>query len=257
MTDKAKIIEKVRKLLALAERETTNEHEAALAAQRAQEILAEYNIELYEVKDHRQEADVTQSNVMTPVNPWQRRIRNAVATMYFCEYFYMTKNHFDEKTGQYKKASKRDYHCYVGEEHNIIVAQLMSEYLVQTGIRLMFNEQKQYPKSEHARFRKSFLNSYALVLRDRIWQRIRESKEKATPMGDGRNLPALRSLYDDARERNRRYLANQGIHLRTAKGRSRSSHLGGSMAGAQAGRDVSLDQQVDGTSKAVGKIGRG
>ncbi|KKK79336.1 hypothetical protein LCGC14_2834560, partial [marine sediment metagenome] len=53
MKDKSKVIDTIRKLLALSE--SANEHEAGLAAEKTQELLARYNIDLFEVEDVKEE----------------------------------------------------------------------------------------------------------------------------------------------------------------------------------------------------------
>lgn len=77
MTDDA-LVDKVRKLLALAE--SSNEHEAALAAERAQELMFKYGIELAEVAASRGESiKVDKESIHGKLDPWRRILANSVA----------------------------------------------------------------------------------------------------------------------------------------------------------------------------------
>lgn len=73
-----RLIDKVRKLLALAE--SPNEHEAALAAERAQDLMLKYGIELAQVAARKErKIGVDKEGVTGRVDPWRRVLAQAVA----------------------------------------------------------------------------------------------------------------------------------------------------------------------------------
>lgn len=73
-----RLIDRVRKLLALAE--SPNEHEAALAAERAQELMLKYGIELAQVAARKErKIGVDHEEVTGKVDPWRRELAQAVA----------------------------------------------------------------------------------------------------------------------------------------------------------------------------------
>lgn len=73
-----RLIDKVRKLLALAE--SNNEHEAALAAERAQDLMLKYGIELAQVAARKErKIGVDKEEVVGKVDPWRRVLAQAVA----------------------------------------------------------------------------------------------------------------------------------------------------------------------------------
>jgi len=85
MSDHQKVIERIRKLLALAQ--SANENEAQAAALKAQELLAEHNLreaDLHEADDE----FVIDGELLSDSRPWRRKLAANVARLYFCEYYY-------------------------------------------------------------------------------------------------------------------------------------------------------------------------
>src|SRR4051812_49350731 len=69
--DMAPIVEKVRKLLALST--SSNPHEAALAAAKAQNLLAQYNLELSQI-DQDKQTRYEQTTVSAGRHVWRRHL---------------------------------------------------------------------------------------------------------------------------------------------------------------------------------------
>lgn len=240
MEDKSKVIDRIRKLLALSE--SANEHEAALAAERAQELLARYNIDLFEVEDVEEEQPVERDSSETRSQVWRRHIYQAVAKMYFCVYYFESiQRPSSESTRGFVR---RDLHFFTGQLHNIHVAKMVAAYLCATIIRLANNGSTSCPKRERARYKKSFHNACAFRLSQRIRQRVERTRQTETPTSDGRNLPALASLYDQAMYANRAYLDKLNVKIRTSKSRTRSTHFDGHVDGKKAAESISLDGQI-------------
>jgi hypothetical protein len=93
MTDKANIIEKVKKLLRLAK--SSNEHEAALAAARAQELLAKYNLNESDFSDREIPKEAATAHTTTVKKPagWVFTLAASVAGAFDCQYFHSTSGH--------------------------------------------------------------------------------------------------------------------------------------------------------------------
>ena len=240
MEDKSKVIDKIRKLLALSE--SANENEAALAAEKAQELLARYNIDLFEVKDVREEQPVERDSSETRSQSWRRQIYHAVAEMYFCKYYYDSIQR--PSSTSTRGFVRRDLHFLTGQPHNIDVAKMIAAYLCATVMRLANEGSHDYPKQERARYKKSFHNACAFRLRQRIGERVERTKQTETVASDGRNLPALASLYDQAVFTNLAHLKKLGVEIHVRKSKSRSSHLGGHTDGREAAETINLDTQI-------------
>ena len=82
------IIEKIRKLLALAN--SSNEHEAALAAAHAQRLLSEHNLAMADVEaKHRpQSADKVETTVAKTLPKWVRNLSGGVCSAFDCPVSY-------------------------------------------------------------------------------------------------------------------------------------------------------------------------
>ncbi len=82
MEDKARIIELIQKCLALSK--SSNEHEAALALSKAQELLAKYNLDMAQVEVDGKPADETVVDCEEVDQRWQATLVWAIAQGNFC-----------------------------------------------------------------------------------------------------------------------------------------------------------------------------
>ena len=120
------VISKVRKLLAMANG-NANEHEAAVAAQKAQALLEAYNLDMAIINratnTHAPRKDEKKSGGLYK---WQRDLWYATAVLNFCRYYYHRGLH----------AGSSYEHQLIGSHANVIGAEIMARYLEQTIERL-------------------------------------------------------------------------------------------------------------------------
>jgi Protein of unknown function (DUF2786) len=85
MNVKSPIIEKIKKLLALAN--SSNEHEAALAASHAQRLLSEHNLAMIDIEaTHKPDkADTVEINLSKTLPKWLRHLSAGVSTAFDCQ----------------------------------------------------------------------------------------------------------------------------------------------------------------------------
>lgn len=89
MSDRATLIDKIQKLLALSE--SSNEHEAALAAAKVQEMLTRYNVQQDELRGRSEKTEEVVEIVITYSTPGGRRnmtdvdLATTIARGLFCE----------------------------------------------------------------------------------------------------------------------------------------------------------------------------
>jgi hypothetical protein len=241
MADLESIKKKIAKLLAMAQDAGASESEAQMAFEKAQEYLAEYNLNAEDVKGTIQQEDITDEAFTEVVREnWQIGIRTATARLYFCKYYYST-GVLDKN---YKKATE---HNYVGRPHNIEVAKSMSSYLIKTIKKLGEDHILPIPgnKRELNGIRRNFELGCASKVQARVNEKYREI-ERQDPgdyqiEGTKHNLPAL---YKSELALCQDHLKSKGIHLSTA--RSRRSITNGTAygRGREAGGRVSLNTQV-------------
>lgn len=250
-----RVIERVKKLLALST--SPNENEAAAAAEKAQALLAEYNLSIADLKTGEKKEDEVyfdEDAEMTDSRPWRRQLAAMTAKMFFCTHFFMF-HYFDNPRNKvgYKR---RDQHIFVGSRGNAEVARLMFEYFNSTIERLA----REAGRNE-ARRRSSFENSFKHAAANRLCWRIKERIDAAArgdiKGSDGRNLPALVGLLEGSQARNRAAIDERlsdvkSIALRP-DGAGRNEK--GMRAGDEAGKKIGLDQQVQ-TSPNVPRLSK-
>lgn len=123
------VIEKVRKLLALANN-NDNEHQAEAAANKARELLEAYNLDMAIVnKEHNQFAPRDKQLLRGGLYTWQRELWDQVARLNFCKYWYIRGTH----------AGSQYQHEVLGSKANVIATQVMANYLQEVVERLARN----------------------------------------------------------------------------------------------------------------------
>lgn len=258
--DLSKVMEKIAKLLALAGN-NPSESEAAAAAEKAQALLAEYNLDVSDVRTAGKLGDnvfIVDDDLRTDSLPWRRTLAAMVGKLYFCEYFYtFKKEHIRTRKVRangmpgYKRY---DIHSFVGEKHNLAVAKMMFSYLNDTIERLSIEGSLNYPLNERSRYRTSFKAACSNRLCWRINERIEAAKKGEVKTESGTNLPALASLYDQTKAKLDNFISIKVGKLDSKAVRHTQSHFGGMTEGHIAGDKIGLDQQVHGDKQA--RLGR-
>lgn len=165
------VIEKVRKLLALANN-NPNEHEAAAAADKAMKLLEAYNLDMSSVERTRtgRRADEKRQGGLYK---WQRNLWHAVARLHFCVY--------EEVKGL--TAGSKYEHRVIGSQANVVGTELMADYLVQTIERLTQKHAKAVGYNVFCRDMIAYREGMASRLVERLntlrWERQREEERKA------------------------------------------------------------------------------
>lgn len=252
--DKAKIIDRIRKLLAL--QKSPNENEAAIAAEKAAELLALHNLTLADVRPESkiEEARIDEQALDTLKGSatWRRRLANAVAQVYFCEYFYVTYHKPVERRRKNSKKpaefTKYDQHNFIGYPHNTAVARMMFEYLADTVERLARESANAHCKNpkEKSPWRVSFRTGCVKALIRRLYERVSKMKAEQTIVlledGTKKNLPALQSVFDATSAANAIIKASLG--LITKPDRMTVLLAEAEEKGYEAGEEIGFDQQI-------------
>lgn len=137
-TDMDKVIARIQKLFARAGKGghgIGSEAEADTAMRMAQELMSRYNLDMAQIEAAaRPGADAGTQRTKEEVSSraryeWQRQLAKYVAEAHFCYHLVRTDHKWDAEAG---KARKRATHVFVGRKANVITAQLMFHYLVDT-----------------------------------------------------------------------------------------------------------------------------
>ncbi len=119
------VIEKVKKLLALANDGRGNEHQAAAAVAKAQELLEAYNLNM-SMLESPTKGTRSDTRFKGGLYKWQRYLMQSIAHLNFCMYWSVK--------GNYKGAKYE--HRVLGREENVIGAEILADYLQSTINRL-------------------------------------------------------------------------------------------------------------------------
>lgn len=238
MTDH-KIIERIKKLLALAG--SSNEHEAANAAEKAQMLLAEYNLTMADVSPGSREERYAIQRVISESTPWMRVIAAPVGRLYTC--FHMFEFERVPAPGRKRPYIRKDVHTFIGPAHNVAVASMMFGYLVTTVERLANEAARGVPASRRSSYLTSFKSGCAIRLNHRLTERIRKAEAGELKTESGNTLPALLDQYQKVMQDVMGIVGADNIEHHKASANSNDPE--GLVDGFTAGGDVGLDQQVE------------
>lgn len=172
MTDQS-IIEKIKKLFALANRKTnndgsSNEAEANAAMESAQRLLAKYNLDLHAVTDSsapKPSAPVSGPREKVRINRsamyrWQREFWRALAEANMCWHWVTEiREEHPRRKGKYRTVKR---HVVLGSAVNVAAVTAMGEYLTE-----VMERDLPYPNSER-------LSNSALSWREGMAERLME-----------------------------------------------------------------------------------
>ncbi len=222
-----KILERVRKLLAVANDERANEAERDNALRMATNIMAKYQIDMADVPKEQRERDDPRGRFDTEgwYIPWCNQIRGSIARLFDCRYFQAGKIN-----------ATRGRHVFVGRASNATTAMLMSDWIVKEALR------------EADRVAGHRLTpagrSFGMGVSSRLSTRVNEiiaSSAKEIKESTGRDLMIIRT---DEQSANDEWIT---AHMKTRPGRALSTKNINSdayYAGQSHGNKVNLSKQV-------------
>ncbi len=232
------IIEKVKKLLAMVERGT--EHEAAIAAAKAQTLLMQHNIDLSQIHTGDSEADEQVHEwlleTMSRRQIWKGNLASVIAQANFCRMWWL---------GSEIKL--------VGKEHNVQIARYLYSYLVEAVVRVTKEarivERQRYQDALHQFRDRVWTNSFRLGCAHRLCDRLQAQKHCMETLGiPEAKVSALTcaNAYEWEAAAIAQWIAAQGIKMdRKVKSQARASRSG-YYAGKAAGDSINLNRQVRG-----------
>ncbi len=181
--DNSPIIEKIKKLLALAN--SSNEHEAALAAGHAQRLLSEHNLAMADIEaTHRPDkADTVETAASKTLPKWLRHLSAGISSAFDCQAIH------HPATGKMN---------FIGVGADVQIAAYTFTYLERTIRKLCSNYMKQHVSPVLAnRHRELMRHSYYLGAVTTITGRLKEQKI-ATPVTTGALVPVKEGLIRQA-----------------------------------------------------------
>lgn len=223
--EKTPIIEKIKKLLALAN--SSNEHEAALAASHAQRLLSEHNLAMADIEAaHKSDkAGKVETTVSKTLPKWLRHLSAGVSTAFDCQAIH------HPSTGKM---------TFIGVGVDVQIAAYTFTYLDRTVRKLCSTYMKQHARSTIAnRHRELMRNSYYMGAVSTINARLREQKVQ-TPVTTGALVPVKEGLI--------RQTMNEIGNLRTMRSRKSYVNTDAYSRGQTDGGQVGIHKGITGAS---------
>jgi Protein of unknown function (DUF2786) len=177
--DKTAIIDKIKKLLALAS--SCNEHEAALAAAHVQRLLAAHNLAMADISASKraEKADRIEMDVAKSLPKWFRHLSASVSSVFDCQAIH------HPATGKM---------TFIGVGVDVQVASYTFTYLERTVRKLCAGYLKRYAGSTiTGRQRNLMRESYYLGAVSTI-TRLLQDQRKKTPVTPGTLVPVKEGL---------------------------------------------------------------
>ena len=221
-----KILDKVKKLLALANNEAAAEGERDNALRMAYGLLAKHNLAMADLNEHNAIEGREEQRNETFAMPWCKDVCHQMGKLFFCNYF----------SGRKINATKGTHH-FVGKQSNAITASLMAEFIINSILkecRVRFG-QNLAPAS------RSFSLGASVKIRERVNAMI---KDLTTTGLSTENAVVIHNLYRTEADANKLFLESQGVKLKPVKQRATSIQSTHFNAGKEYGNGISLNGQI-------------
>lgn len=226
-----KILNRIKKMLALANDAGATEGERDNAMRMAYNLMAKHNLDLADLPPDQVGESREQQTATISADKWARELGGLTAKLFFCKYYFGRTS-----------TSGKDNHVFVGRQSNAVTALHMMEYLLKS-IRREASRRYKSPTSPEGR---SFCVGAVVTLRQRVRDMI------ATPpaeLASASTALALVNLRKSEEIANLDFLNSLGMSLKEFAGRADNSLRGSAFHdGKEFGKTVSLNTQVSGSS---------
>jgi hypothetical protein len=225
MDKKTHVIDKIRKLLALSN--SSNEHEAALAASHAQRLLSEHNLAMADIEPDNKphSADKVEATVSKTLPKWVRHLSAGVCTAFDCQAIH------NPVVGKM---------TFIGVGADVQIAAYTFAYLDKTVRKLCTKYMKHHVNDNVAnRQRELMRQSYYLGAVSTISSRLREQKVQ-TPITPGALVPIKEGLI-------KRAMSDLGP-TRTVKSRRSYVNSNAYTKGQEDGQQIGMHKGITGSS---------
>jgi hypothetical protein len=250
--DKDKVLRRVKKLMAMADPASgATEGERDNALRMAHATLAKYGLTMAQAdaagtgraEDQKRGMGET---VFKYNQPWVRTAAAAIAHLFFCEYFYIS-----------RRATKKDSHFFVGREVNVASAQMMAAFVIDS----IDKEGTRMARQRFGRHDANYWRSFAKGAAGKVYWRceelrktaeaasVAEAKKIANP-STGASL-VLASVYEQERKANQLLIQQQVGKLESSKSRQRNTDWSAATDGQRYGEKINLTPVKGGDGKKL------
>lgn len=244
--DRSKILERIRKLMALGT--SSNQAEAELAMQRAQELMQAHMVD---------EAELDRGNVekiehlfkKKRVEKWANYLMSIIARNNFCLGAILEGSNwgFNDVNGRRNWFKKEPVYIIYGRPLNIKVVQMMFDYLVETAERLAKEHVVGCARGERTIRRNNFLLGFVETISERL-----EQQRKSWLDEDPTHQAALVKVSSEDERDIKKRMNEEGQRVTNQKSQYQpSSDEESYEEGKKAGKAVALHRQVHADRKQL------
>ena len=249
--DKARILERVRKMMRLANDAAATDGERDNALRMAHATLAKYNLSMAqaEVSGEKGVEARTDGAFSLREYAWMRSVALSVAELFFCSFFFVP----------YKP--KHANYCFVGSEANVFTAVEMAQYVIASINREATKQAVAAGETPRGTYWRDFCKGAMIRVSRRCKELIADAaKQKAEPSSSGTAAPGtaapgtaapgtaivLASVYQQELKLNLAYIQETVGKLKTRASNQRRSTTAGFSEGYEFGGGIGLQKQVGG-----------
>lgn len=227
--DNEKVLDKIRKLLAMANDERGNDHEREQALRMAHKLLTAHQLDLLDIEKHIRDKEDPRDRFDCEgwSMRWTMHLRKAIAELFMCEYFYGSKIN-----------GTRCHHSFVGRSNNAITAMYISDYVIAS----ILKEGRRLYRHNLSPETRAFALGCLHRIQERISVMIKEQRQELA--GTGKDL-AIIDLAKAEAEANDFFIKAAGIELVNRADRTKKDvDIRAYGAGKSYGDKIGLNVQV-------------
>lgn len=239
--DKARILERVRKMMRLANDAAATDGERDNALRMAHATLAKYNLSMAqaEVSGEKGVEARTDGAFSLREYAWMRSVAMSVAELFFCSFFFVP----------YKP--KHANYCFVGSEANVFTAVEMAQYVIGSINREATKQAVAVGETPRGTYWRDFCKGAMIRVSRRCKELIADAaKQKAEPSSSVATAPGtaivLASVYQQELKLNLAYIQETVGKLKTRTSNQRRATTAGFSEGYEFGGGIGLQKQVGG-----------
>ncbi|ABP63629.1 hypothetical protein BcepGomrgene58 [Burkholderia phage BcepGomr] len=222
-----RIIDRIKKMLALANDLAATEGERDNALRMAYNTMAKYNIDMATVDARSKQEERVNFTRPSWSWIWARHVNKIVGELFFCKYYYSTKIN-----------GTQCIHHFVGKESNAMTAAVMADFIVNS----ILKEGRSIYKQNTAPGTRAFAMGAMHALYARVEQ-IKAERAAASEAATPGTALVLANLYLTEMQANEAFCADIEITVTKAKARA-INDTDAYYAGQAYGESINLDLQV-------------
>lgn len=240
--DKARVLERVRKMMRLAQDAAATEGERENALRMAHATLAKYNLTMAQadVSDSGKPKGEARTDGAFNLREyaWMRTVALAVGELFFCSFFFMP----------YKP--KHATYCFVGSEANVFTAVEMAQFVIGSINREASKRAQEAGETPRGTYWRDFCKGAMIHIARRCTElRSAAANEQAPAAGNATaktpgTAIVLASVYENERKLNEQYIQETVGKLKTRTSKQQKPQTEGFSRGFEYGGSIGLNRQM-------------